>query len=168
MDGQFHPRQSINSLTTAQSYSNVAYIVLWHSSRSLAAQGISSTGIAFKEGGKSQCPKENACVCHLMKDLKKKSDKSNFCCWLYKHGEMGIGLPSHFISVWFFLDWGEKIKRKNIHNVCFFYMNSFRWASANSLPAHSAARISIQNMTFFCLLPAVERLFIALHFVLPV
>lgn len=71
----------------------------------ITGQRIFSTGITFKDGGKSQFPKENAHICHLMKDLlKEKRGKSNFCCWLYKHEEMGIGLPPHFITAGFFLD----------------------------------------------------------------
>lgn len=45
-------------------------------------------------------------------------------------------------------------------------LTSFMWGSANSALAHSAASVSIQNITFLGLLPAVEQLFIALHFVL--
>lgn len=38
----------------------------------ISAQGISSAGIASKEGGRSESPRENAHVCHLMKDWKKR------------------------------------------------------------------------------------------------
>jgi len=34
MGGQLYPRQSINSLTTGQTNSDVAHAVLWHSPRS--------------------------------------------------------------------------------------------------------------------------------------